>query len=138
MKRLEPLINEYKNTEIPGGLEFMVRKTINDFESSRSKKRRVIKFATAVATVAILFVGTVNLSPVTAGAMSKIPVIKNLVRIVTIKEFAYRSDNREIDIKVPKIEGLRDSQLEKFLNEKYLDQNTALYNEFWNGSVKMS
>lgn len=130
MKRLEPLINEYKNIEIPGGLEFMVRKTINDFESSRSKKRRVIKFATAVATVAILFVGTVNLSPVTAGAMSKIPVIKNLVRIVTIKEFAYRSDNREIDIKVPKIEGLRDSQLEKFLNEKYLAQNTVLYNEF--------
>ncbi len=130
MQRLQPLINEYQNIEIPEEVEVMVRKTISDFESRRSRDRKFINFAAAAAAAAILFVGAVNLSPVTASAMSKIPVLKELVRIVTIKELTYQSDNREVSIKVPQIEGLPDSQLEKSLNEKYLEQNTALYEEF--------
>lgn len=130
MERLQPLINEYKNIEIPEEVEFMVRKTINEFESCRNRERKLIKFTAAVAAAVLLFVGAVNLSPVTASAMSKIPMLKELVRIVTIKELAYQSDNRDVNIKVPQIEGLPDSQLEKSLNEKYLQRNTALYEEF--------
>lgn len=130
MKRFELLINEYKNTEIPDDLEFIVKETISNFEYRRKRDRKMIKFAACVATVAVLFAGMVNLSPVTASAMSKIPVLRELVRIVTIKELVYQSDNREINLKVPQVEGLKNSQLEKSLNEKYLDKNTALYAEF--------
>lgn len=137
MKQFEPLISEYQNIEIPDELEFTVRKTINSFEHDRKKNKNIIvKFAVSVAAVVVLFVGAVNLSPAAASAFSKIPVIKDLVRLVNIKELVYQSDMYKADIKVPQVKGLENSRLEESLNKKYLDENKALYDEFLKGIGK--
>lgn len=129
MRRFGSLISEYKATEIPDDLELMVYKTITNFEHRR-RNRRIIRFAGYAAAMALLFAGTVNLSPVTAGAMSEIPVLGGLVRLVTVKELTFKGDTHEAGIKVPRIEGPGNSDLKESLNEKYLEENTALYNKF--------
>lgn len=129
MRRLKSLIDEYKATEIPGDLEQMVNKTITRFKHRRRNKI-FIRFAAGAAAVVVLFAGAVNLSPPTAGAMSEIPVLSGLVRLVTIKNLTFKNETHEAGIKVPQIEGLENSALKKSLNEKYLDENIALYNKF--------
>jgi hypothetical protein len=121
---------EYQSIEVPDELEFFVRTAINR-RDNRVRISRIVKTSiAAVAALAVAFVGTVNLSPVAASAMSDIPVINNLVRVVTLGQFQYQDDRHAAEIKVPAVEGLQDSTLEQALNQKYLDESTRLYQEF--------
>ena len=91
----------------------------------------MIRIAGAVlAAVVFVFVGVINLYPAAAGVMSRIPVVKNLVHLVILKRLHYQDEMHKADIRVPKVEGLKDSGLENALNQKYLEENTALYDKF--------
>lgn len=95
------------------------------------KRNRIIKTSAATAAaVIIIFTGIVNLSQTAASAVSGIAVVKNLVQLVMFKELYYQDERYTADIKVPQVEGLENSDLEKALNKKYLDENTELYDKF--------
>jgi len=130
MKDINQLAEEYKNIEIPEDLEWVVKRTIIRREKSMKRNHLVKTVAVSAAALIILFVGTVNASPAAAQAMSKIPAIKPLVELVTIKELTYEDEKHEVDIQVPQVEGLENSDFEAVLNEKYRDENTKLYEEF--------
>ncbi len=132
MNKPGELLRLYQEIDIPEDLEFTIRKIILNKEK-RMKKNRIIKAAAATAAAIILiFVGSVNASPAMANAMSDIPVLKNLVQLVTIREMVYEDENHEAQVKVPEVTGLADQQLESALNEKYLEESTKLYNDFLN------
>jgi len=130
MKELNQLKKEYQAIEIPDELEFMMKKTIIRKEKQMKRNRRIKASFASVAAILILFIGTINLFPSAAYAMYQIPVLKNLVQLVTFRELTYQDDHYEADIKVPKIEGLENTDLANSLNEKYLEENTKLYNDF--------
>ncbi|NLB53383.1 MAG: anti-sigma-V factor rsiV [Syntrophomonadaceae bacterium] len=130
MKNLESLISEYQNIAIPDELEQTAAKTIVNFNQRRKKNRILIRCAISAAAVIIVFISTVNLSPMAASALSRVPIVKNLVQLVTFEELSYQSDKYVADIKVPQVKGLEDKGLEKFLNQEYLAENTKLYNDF--------
>jgi hypothetical protein len=132
MNQIKQLVDEYQNAEIPQELEFLVKKTIIEKEKRMKKMRGLQKAAISVAAVAILFVGTVNVSPNVAKAMSEIPVLGSLVELVTIRTFRYEDEQHEVEVKVPQVDGLANKELQDTLNEKYLDQNKKLYEEFMN------
>lgn len=129
-KDFKQVMEEYYNTEIPKELEFVVKHTIIQKER-QMKRHRIYKSAgTAAATAVILFIGTVNINPGAAQAMYRIPVIKNLVELVTVRDLTYQDKNHEADVKVPEVTGLDSSELEDSLNSKYLEKNTKLYKDF--------
>lgn len=133
MNEFERLKRDYRATPIPKELESIVRRTID--RQGRNLRRFAILRTSLVsaAAIALFFVAVVNLSPGVASAMGEIPVLKDLVRLVTFTELSYQDENRIANVKVPQIEGLGDSGLEESLNEKYLQENTELYNKFVEG-----
>ena len=132
-QNLEQLKREYMKIPIPEELDFVVKKTLKESIKSMNKKNRLKKAGVAAASVAaaavILTVG-VNSSPAFAKTLSDIPVIRNIVKVLTFKEYTVNEDTFDADIKVPAIDGLKNKELEKSLNEKYLAENKELYDQF--------
>ena len=65
-----------------------------------------------------------------ASALTKVPIVRDIVRVLTFKEFTVNEDRFRANIKVPYIDGLENKDLENSLNEKYLVENKKLYEEF--------
>ncbi len=121
---------EYENTPIPEELDFLVRRTLKKENNKQKRHKWTKNIMTGVASAAALFVITVNVSPAAANAMAEVPALGNLVKVVTFREYTYKDGHYEADVKVPKVTGLDNMELEKHLNEKYLEENTKLYKDF--------
>ena len=121
--------NEYENIEIPDELEFLVRTTIKEQEKKMKRKNIINKSVIAAAVAGVVFVGRINLSSEISYALSEVPVLGSIVRVLTFKTFELKDNNFDAQLKTPAIEGL-DSKLEAMLNEKYLDENQKLYDDF--------
>ena len=121
--------NEYENIEIPDELEFLVRTTIKEQEKKMKRKNIINKSVIAAAVAGVVFVGSINLSSEISYALSEVPVLGSIVRVLIFKTFELKDNNFDAQLTTPAIEGL-DSKLEAMLNEKYLDENQKLYDDF--------
>ncbi|HBM75574.1 MAG TPA: anti-sigma factor, partial [Clostridiaceae bacterium] len=79
----------------------------------------------------------INSSPAFALTLSKIPVVGNIVKVLTFREYNVDEGKYRADIKVPSIQGLKNKTLEDSLNEKYLAENKKLYEDFMAGMEDM-
>ncbi|MGE5579440.1 MAG: RsiV family protein [Bacillota bacterium] len=133
MNELGRLKRDYDSTPIPGDLESTVTRMID--KQGRALRRLAMLRASiaSVAAVFLVFVAVVNLSPAAASAMGQIPVLKNLVRLVTFTELSYQDGNRSANVRIPEVDGLRDSGLGRFLNQKYLKEGSDLFEKFVEG-----
>lgn len=132
-KYLEKLKEDYLDTPIPNELDFVVRKAIKQGRNKMKMKKNIKKTVAAAASIAVLTVGItagVNANPVFAENLSKVPVVGGIVKVLKFKEFDVNENGYNANIDVPKIDGLDDKGLENSLNEKYLEENTKLYNQF--------
>lgn len=133
-QKLNQLKKEYMDTPIPKELNFLVRKTLKEngvyFIPNRKHFWKLSAIAAAIAMVFGIFVVEINLSPAFAKSMSKVPVVGNLVKVLTFKEYTVKDKDYEAEIKVPQIQGLKDKKLENSINEKYLQENKKLYEKF--------
>lgn len=133
-KNLQKLKKEYNEIPIPDELDFVVRKAFRDSGIYNTKTKTIYKrlgvtAASLVIATGILAVG-VNSSPTFAYELSKIPVVKSIVKVLTFKVYNINEDTYKADIKVPSIEGLNNKDLEDSLNEKYISENKELYENF--------
>ena len=125
-KKLEKLKQDYMNTPIPAELDQIVRQSLQP----RRKPKRNAAWVAGIAAVAAVFVSSVNLSPAFAQALSEIPVVGGVVKLVTFVEYQVEDEKFHADIKVPAIANLENKELESALNAKYLEENKKLYQEF--------
>lgn len=124
-KRLETLKKEYEDIPIPKELDEVISKTLRQ----KRNKKRIYIWPISIAA-AILFTATVNLSPHAAEAMSKIPVVKKIIEVITFNRFKEERNTTSIDVKTPAISGLKNKRLEKNINKKYVNESKKLYEEF--------
>ncbi|MFU1794352.1 DUF3298 domain-containing protein [Paenibacillus azoreducens] len=126
-EQLEQLKDKYKSTPIPDELDFVVKKAIK-----QSKKRHGgwMKSLVGVGAVAIIFVTGINASPAFAKALSDLPLVGSLVKVLTFTEFKVDEETANADIKVPAITNLENKTLEASLNNKYLQESKKLYSDF--------
>ncbi|KPU44816.1 anti-sigma-V factor RsiV [Oxobacter pfennigii] len=132
-KDMNKLKNDYLNVPIPGNLDFVVKKAFEDNGVAKKVKRGnyVLKVSSLSAAVVLLVVTIgVNSSSAMASALSKIPVVGGIIKVLTIREYKIEDKNFHADIKVPSIEGLENEELQSSLNEKYLAENKKLYEQF--------
>ena len=131
---LEQLKKEYTDIPIPSELDFIVKKAfkengVNINRKSNRLKSASILAASVAAAIVLLTVG-VNTSPVFAETLSKVPIVGGIVKVLTFKVYTVHEDNFQANIKVPEIQGLENKELQNSLNEKYLEENKRLYEEF--------
>lgn len=111
--------SDYKNIEIPDELDAVINGAILEGKRRNRNDRmiRVFKKASVTAAVFVVsFIALLNLSPTAAYAAYQIPVIGDLCRIVTFREYHLEDDIKYIDAKIPQIENTGKSDLEKRVN----------------------
>ncbi|MED1018383.1 anti-sigma-V factor rsiV [Bacillus atrophaeus] len=132
-KRLEKLREEYENVPIPKELDSIIERA---FQRKPKRKKIFLWPTSAVVAAAILFITTVNMNPDAAHAMSKIPVIGKIVKVVTFNEFKEERNQLSIDVKTPALSGLTNKSLEENINKKYVKESKELYQEFTKSASK--
>lgn len=73
-------------------------------ENRRDKKRaQWTRTATTAAAIVVSFIVLPNTSPVIAHAMEQIPVLGQLVKVVTFQDYEYSDEQHEGDVEVPEL-----------------------------------
>lgn len=106
-KGIEDLKKEYKDIHMSEQQVDAFRKSIElaKKENRKIKKMRIWKVVSAaVAAVMITFIVLPNTSASVAYAMGQIPVLGNVVRVVTFRDYSYEGETQIADIDVPELE----------------------------------
>lgn len=126
--RLEQLKKQYMSIPIPTELDGVIKQALAS--NMKKGKRKKYTWISGVAAAAALFVSGVNMSPGFAHAMSAVPGVAGLVKLVTFAEYHVDEAGFHADIKVPSITNMEDKGLISALNEKYAKENKELYHAF--------
>lgn len=129
-EKLQKLKENYINIEIPDKLDDIVNQAINNKKSGN--KRNIIKNLGIVAASLVVFISSVNISPVFANTLEDIPVIGNIVKVVNFSNYKFNKNGFDVSIKVPKVEGLKNKKLENELNEELQKEGKSLYSDYVN------
>ena len=112
-----------ENTEVPQAVHNKVCETLSSLPENEFKLHNISLFRriTAIAASFILvFIFLLpNLSPAYAEALSQIPVLGDIIKVVTIRNYKYYGNQHEMDIAVPQIENAAESgeSINKDINE---------------------
>ena len=127
---LKDLNKEYSEIPIPEQLDLIVNRSLKLSLKERRKKQLKYKWFASVGVAAVVFLIAINTSVTVASALSSIPGVDRLVKVLTIKEYIVAEDNYDANIKVPAVTNMENKDLELGLNNKYLSENKALYEKF--------
>lgn len=122
-KRLNELEKQYKDVPIPKELDAVVEASFN-----KGRKKRAPKWVFGSVAAAALLTASLNVSPAMARNLADIPVLGNIVEVLTFVSYEIEEDTYSATIEVPKISG--ESASITSLNEKYAAEGKALYEQF--------
>ncbi|CAH0314243.1 Anti-sigma-V factor RsiV [Peribacillus sp. Bi96] len=132
-RKIENLRKEYENIPIPDELDFVVIKALKQeagYPMKKEKNHKKLYTALTAVAASALFITGVNTNQSFAATVSNIPVIGSLAKVVTFTEFNVNEEQSKANIKVPSVSGLKNKKLENELNEKYLTEGKALFENF--------
>lgn len=124
--KLENLKEQYNNIPIPKELESLIEKNLQ--YPPKKCKRKLPIFLTSVVAAAVLFTVGLNTNPAMAKSLVDIPVIGQVVQVLTFTKYEMEKDAYTAEIQVPKISG-SSADIEA-LNEKYAEEGKTLYEQF--------
>lgn len=70
----------------------------------RPERKRFSWPLQAAAVLVLLLVAVSNLSPAAAQAMQRVPVLGQVVEVITLRNYLYEDDHNRADVQVPQIE----------------------------------
>lgn len=124
--KIQKIKDDYNDIKIPKELDNVV----NDALNKKSKNDLFKKSMIVAASISVIFIGSINISPSFADTLESIPVIGGLVKVVNLDNYNINKNGFEVAIEVPKIEGLKDKELENQLNNELQKEAKDLYNEY--------
>ena len=122
---------------------FNITEKIDEMEMCDMTKKTVSfnwlkKTMYSATAIAASFVLMVNCIPSLAYVASDMPILGDIVRVVTFGRFEVQEDNYEANITTPKIEGLLNKDLENKLNKELEDNANTIIAAFESDIKKMS
>ena len=91
-----------------------VERTLNDLKNNEEKIKpiwsNIRKFNYAIAMAMLMFVLLTNVSPKFAYAMQELPIIGNVVKVITIRNYFDKDGNSEIEMEIPNLKNDNNSQ----------------------------
>lgn len=130
MKQINKLKRKYEEIEIPAELDELVKQSITLARSTKKKPPYVKRYILSTAAAAALFVGSINASPTFAKSLVNIPVLGAIVEVFTVQTLSLDEETYQAELKTPAISGLENEGLQAVLNDKYIEENKALYKQF--------
>lgn len=122
-----------EQTDIPDSVKKRIEQTLADLPEKKPviKQIRILPriAASAACFVFIILFLLPNVSVTYAQALEPIPVIGDIVRVVTIRNYFYSDDKHEMDIDVPKIEG--DNDAAENINQDINQLTETLVEQFY-------
>lgn len=133
-EKMKQLKAEYEQLSIPTKLDQMVQEAIDqerrNIKMKQDQNKKTIRnVSVAVAATVCLFIGSINVSPAIANNLAGIPGLGTLVQVCTFRDYTINDDTYNANLSVPKVSGL-DENVAGVLNEKYLAEGKALYDQF--------
>lgn len=123
-----------EQTDIPASVKNRIEQTLADLPEKKPVIKQIRIFPRIAAVAACFIFITLfllpNVSVAYAQALEQIPVIGDIVRVVTIRNYFYSDDKHEMDIDVPQIDG-EDSEAVDYINKDVSELTTALVNQFY-------
>ena len=123
-----------EQTDIPDSVKNRIEQTLADLPEKKPVIKQIRIFPRIAAVAACFIFITLfllpNVSIAYAQALEQIPVIGDIVRVVTIRNYFYADDKHEMNIEVPQIEG-EDSEAVDYINKDVSELTTALVNQFY-------
>ena len=123
-----------EQTEIPDYVKNRIEQTLDDLPEKKPVIKQIHMFPRIVTAAACFIFITLfllpNVSVSYAQALEQIPVIGDIGRVVTIRNYFYADDKHEMNIDVPQIEG-EDSEAVDYINKDVSELTTALVNQFY-------
>lgn len=123
--------------EIPDFAKENIEQTLADlpekeYEYQVVKRTRILP---RIVTVAALFVFVTlillpNISMTYVNALQDVPLIGDIVRVVTFRKYSYSDGHHEMDITVPKIE-TGENEIADYINKDVSELTTILVNQFY-------
>ena len=132
-----------ENMKITIEAPFDITEKIDEMEMCDMTKKTVSfnwlkKTMYSAAAIAASFVLTLNCIPSLAYVASDVPILGDIVRVVTFGRFEVAEENYEAKIITPKIEGLLNKELENKLNKELADNANTIISAFEDDIKKMS
>lgn len=129
-EKLERLEMEYKRITPPVDGRVKFEKAIENAKIDKQKAERKAAFRRWMISVAAVLIVVVlpNTNQAMASSMQNLPIVGNLFRIVTIREYSYDDGNNSINAKVAKVDSEGDKINESVVNklnndiEEYTDK----------------
>ena len=123
-----------EQTDIPDSVKNRIEQTLVDLPEKKPviKQIRILPriAASAACFVFIILFLLPNVSVTYAQALEQLPVIGDLVRVVTIRNYYYDDNHWKMDINIPQIES-EDSKSVDYINKDVSELTTALINRFY-------
>ncbi len=116
MKRFEDAKNEYMNIKAPCGME---ERMMEVMKNEKRKPFVLYKAVSIAACFVIASVSVLNIFPGIAHSMQDVPVIGDVLKVVTFRTYEVEEGGFEAKVETPKIEGLLDKELEEKLNKEF-------------------
>lgn len=122
-KRLKELEKQYKDVPIPKNLNAVVEASLQ-----QKPKRRAPKWVLGAVAATTLFTAGLNINPAMAKNLADIPVVGNVISVLTFVNYEVDENTYGANISVPKITG--DSKEIATLNERYAKEGKELFEQF--------
>lgn len=106
--------------------------TLPKIESKQKQMRLIPRMALIAACMAFALVFIMpNVSVAYAQSMEKIPVIGDLIRVVTIRNYFYSDPNHEMDIDVPNVSDIPNGEAAQHINKDVDTLTKDLMHQFY-------
>lgn len=124
--KIEKLKKNYNDIKIPDNLNEVVNDAINSKKRNKSANNKWIIVAASLCIV----IGCVNVNKSFAQTLEQIPVIGNVIKVINFSNYKIKEDGYDASIRVPKIEGLDNKDLEYKLNKEFEKEGKKLYDQY--------
>lgn len=121
--------DEYRHQPIPAQLDARVRQALDESRRLSERSRFRWKRTAALIGAAACFTVMMHTSPVFAESVSRIPILGELLRIVTFTTIDSQDEAEIIHITLPKVEHIGNPEFEQEINQNItakLDELAAL------------
>ncbi|MDE5696737.1 MAG: RsiV family protein [Lachnospiraceae bacterium] len=129
-KELQALRSEYEKQQMTEEQVEQLHQKVREakkMNQNKEKQTGVIKFAAAAAAVVVgVFIILPNTSGTIAHAMEQIPILGQLVKVVTFRDYEYEGERNMADIEVPEMKP--EEQIEDSALQENIDRTTAEIN----------
>ena len=122
---LKSLQKEYMEPQMTIEQLSRLKMKMQDAKCENRKERnrtRVARLTVTAAALVIALIALPNMSPVIAYAMEQIPVIGQLVKVVTFRDYKYEDEQYRADIEIPEL--VIEAESQEVQAEKTLENTT--------------